>query len=744
MYERIVETTLEGVWLIDANSRTTFLNQSMATMLGYSRDELIGRSLFDLMDDEGRAIATANVERRKHGIAEAHEFVFRRKDGQPLWTRMTTNPLHDESGAYLGAVALVTDLTEAHLKEQERQRLWTILDQSLNEIYLFREHDLRFEYVNHGALTNLGSTLDEMRAWTPLDIKPHHTHESFRALVAPLVDGTRQKVVFETIHRRRDGSTYPVEVHLQLVPGADRLFVAIVNDATDRIQAQRELAASEARFRALIEHSLDLLVLADARGRFTFASPSVLPLLGYRPEEIVAFDPQDLVHPEDRERTFAALTALVAATHANVTEPIEFRVRHRDGSWRTLSANARNLLTNPSVGALVLNARDVTNEHRLEEQLQQAHRLESIGRLAGGVAHDFNNLLTTILASATFLEEEPSLSETSRDDVREIKRAGGRASELTNQLLAFARKRLIRPQSIALQQLLASQEKFLRRVIGEQVELTARVADDLWPIFADPSQLEQVIMNLAVNARDAMPDGGRLTIEARNIVLDDGFAGVHAEVKPGPYVQIIVSDTGEGIPAAVLPHIFEPFFTTKDVGAGTGLGLAMVYGIIRQSGGHVWVYSELGSGTTFKLYLPRAENASTIADAPPPTVTGGVERLLVVEDDEHVRRMLVRALKRGGYDVHAAETPLDGLAWARSQQGRFKMLITDVVMPGMSGKQLAAALAAEFPHIRTLYVSGYTENTIVHRGVLEDGVDFLAKPFSPTELLVHVREILDR
>ncbi len=743
LYEQIVETTSEGVWVIDANSCTTFVNQSMANMLGYTREELVGRSMFELMDDEGREIAAAAVERRKHGISEAHEFVFRRKDGQPLWTRMTTNPLTDSRGGYAGALALVIDITRDRRDAAERERLWRILDESLNEIYLFREHDLRFEYVNRGALTNLGFSLDEMLSRTPVDIKPTHTRASFATLITPLVDGRKSKLVFETIHRRRDGSTYPVEVHLQLVPGPERLFVAIINDITERREAERSVQASEARFRALIENSLDLLLLADASGRFTFASPSVLPMLGYTPEEFVQFDPSDLIHPDDRE---IAGGALATAHERDIIEKrIEFRVRHKDGSWRRLWSNARNLLGNPHVGALVLNSRDVTDERSLEEQLRQSQRLESIGRLAGGVAHDFNNMLTAILGSATFLEEDPNLSATSRDDVREIVQASRRASELTNQLLAFARKRMIRPQHLALGQIIAARELFLHRVLGEHIVHKTHLADEPWPVFADPAQLEQVIVNLAINARDAMKGGGQLTFEVQNVILDASFASMHPEVKPGPYVLLIVSDTGEGIPPEVMPHIFEPFFTTKPVGAGTGLGLATVYGIVRQSEGHIWVYSEPGVGTTFKIYLPRAVGPGLEVEVPAVAeVSGGSERLLVVEDDDTVRRMLVRTLESAGYEVHAAASGMDGLAWARRQRGQFQMLVTDVVMPGMGGRQLALELTAEFPHVRVLYVSGYTENTIVHRGVLEGGVDLLAKPFSPSDLQARVREILDR
>ncbi len=746
LYEQIVERTSEGVWVIDAASVTTFVNQSMADMLGYSREDLVGRPMFELMDDEGRRTATANVERRRQGISESHEFVFVRRDGSRLWSRLTTNVLHDAAGAYSGALALVTDLTAERQGAAERERLQEILDDSLNEIYMFRARDLRFEYANRGALANLGFSLDELRELTPLDIKPEHDHASFRALLQPLVDRHKARLSSVTLHRRKDGSTYPVEVHVQLVTGAgaEPAFLAIIDDITERRAAEHALRAAEARSLALLEHSLDLVVLADTAGKLVFASPSVFAILGYRPAEFLALDPIELVHPEDREAAATTFARALAGTAADV-ERVEFRMRHRDGSWRVLASRSRNLLADPDVGALVLTSRDVTPERRLEEQLQQSQRLESVGRLAGGVAHDFNNILTAILVCASFLVDSPRLTEAERRDVEEIKRAGERATQVTSQLLAFARRQVIRPRSLSLATIVAEQQRFLSRVLGEQIELVTELAADLWPIHADPTQLEQVIVNLAVNARDAMRDGGRLTIEATNVMLDASFAALHAEVEPGAYVMLAVSDTGKGIPADVLPHVFEPFFTTKAVGAGSGLGLATVYGIVRQVDGHIWVYSEPGTGTTFKICFRRAATPAVSAgELVGPTADGGSERLLVVEDDDVVRRVLVRALATAGYSVHAEPTPADGLAWARAHRGEFELLITDVVMPGMNGKQLAAALTAEIPGLRVLFVSGYTENTVVHRGVVDSGVAFLSKPFAPSELRARVRALLDR
>jgi PAS domain S-box-containing protein len=636
-------------------------------------------------------------------------------------------------------------------------RALRILDRSLNEIYVFSPDDLRFEYLNHGALRNLGYTLDEARALTPLDLKPEYTRDSFAALVAPLLAGTLDVQVFETVHRRKDGTTYPVEVHLRLVEdGGARSFVAIINDLTARHAAdaarraaEQERRAADARFRALIEQSLDLLLLSDERGRFVFASPSSERVLGYTPEELRALSPIDLVHPDDR----AAAAAAFARTQRG--EPggpdasggrVEFRVRAKDGAYRILSAHAQNLLHDPLIGAFVLNARDVTEERRLEQRLRQAERLESIGRLAGGVAHDFNNILTALFGGLSFLAEATEPDPALHAEVVDLQRAAQRAADLTQQLLAFARRSVLRPTSLDLAAVLADGERFLRRVLGEHIALSTLAPRDLWPIRVDRSQLDQVILNLTVNARDAMgARGGRLELEASNVWLDESFARAHAGAVPGPYVLLAVSDTGEGIPPEVLPHIFEPFVTTKANGEGTGLGLATVYGIVRQSGGYVSVYSEVGRGTTFRVYFPRAEGATEaerdrISGVPTP----GTGRVLVVDDDEGVRRMMQRTLERAGYAVHAAASPAEALAWLRASASPLDLLVTDVVLPGMNGRELADRVRADRPALRVLYTSGYTANVVVHDGVLESGVELLSKPFSPAALSARVAELLSR
>ncbi len=508
-----------------------------------------------------------------------------------------------------------------------------------------------------------------------------------------------------------------------------------------------ELAKREERFRALLENSGDAVILTDARGSPFYASASLSRIVGHQVADVVGTDPWPLLHPDDLPRMRRLFQEMLA--HPGRRFEHEMRARHADGSWRTLEVVSVNRLEEPGVAAIVANFRDITERRRIEAELKQtedqfrrSQKLEGIGRLAAGVAHDFNNMLTVMLSYTELLLADATFAQ-GHAELGQIKRAGERASELTRQLLAFGRQQVLLPQVVNLNAALSAIEPMLRRIIGEDIDLRLVGALDLWNVQVDPGQLEQVIVNLVVNARDAMPNGGVLTLETENVILDDAYAQAHLGVTPGPHAMLAVSDTGHGMNRETQECIFEPFFSTKEQGKGTGLGLAMVFGIVKQSGGSIWLYSEEGKGSTFKLYFPQvlATQASVRPSEAPRSTPRGTETVLLVEDDADVRAVTRTILSRLGYRVLEAASADAALLISEKTLGDIHLLLTDVVMPRMSGIELAAMLRARRPELRVLYVSGYTENGVTHHGALEGGA-FLQKPLTPGALARKVRDIL--
>ncbi|HXA98527.1 MAG TPA: response regulator [Candidatus Dormibacteraeota bacterium] len=551
-----------------------------------------------------------------------------------------------------------------------------------------------------------------------------------------LCSGTlSEEIAVEALRKGLDDYVLKDPQRLLRLPAAVRGAIA---HARQRAAAR----AAESRYEALFHGAPVGLVRSLPDGRMLAANAAAARIWGY-PDvaALLQVDARELyVDPEDRARLVAAVEG------SDAVQDFELRGRRGDGTlfWVNLGVRAEK-----DAGGRVLHyewsVADITERKRLESELRQAQKLEAIGQLAGGVAHDFNNLLTVITGRSHLALGQLPPDHAVRRHIDLIQTTAERAAALTRQLLAFSRKQVLELKVLDLNASVTGLASMLRRLIGENLEFAVVAAPGLGPVKADPSQLEQVIVNLAVNARDAMPQGGKLTIETANVELDEAYTRRHPGASAGRFVMLAISDTGHGMDAAVKARIFEPFFTTKEPGKGTGLGLATVFGIVKQSGGSIWVYSEPGQGTTFKVYLPRVEApVDRLAPASAPTLAPGSETILLVEDDDEVRALARETLDGNGYTVISAAAPTEALRLAGTHSGPIHLLVTDVVLPQLSGRGLAERLTPDHRDLRVLYMSGYTDDAVVRHGMLEEGTLFLQKPFTPYALLLKVREVLDQ
>jgi two-component system cell cycle sensor histidine kinase/response regulator CckA len=739
----------EGRYLRIAPTDPTFLYEASAQMIGKTLHEVFPKAEADLfLKHICRALAEGKPHRVEYYLQMA---------GAEVWFDGNVSPMSSDSVLWIARDITERKRAEAVLRETVRSKEEALaqLDTLLSSApigFAFYTPDLVYRRINKSLAAinglsveqHLGKTLREVLPEMSLVLEP---------LLQQVMDTGEPILDLEITGEPNPNSLqkhywllslYPVRIQGGELLGAG----VLVSDITERKQAEVALRDSEERYRLLFESNPQPMWVYDVETlAFLAVNKSAVHHYGYSPEEFLSMTIEDIRPAED----LPVFYDFVGRDPQGLERAGEWRHVTRDGSIIEVEITSHSLVFADRRAELIL-ANDVTERNRLEaallsseEQLRQSQKLEAIGQLAGGVAHDFNNLLTAINGYSALALRRVGPNHAISSYLEEIKKAGDRAANLTRQLLAFGRKQLLQPLAINLNDIVGDMIKLLKRLIGEHVQLVTVPGADLKQIKADPGQLEQVLVNLVVNARDAMPRGGTVTIETANTTLDGAYASKHVGVTPGQYVMLAVSDTGTGMDQDTRLRVFEPFFTTKEKGKGTGLGLSTVYGIVRQSGGNVWVYSELGKGTTFKVYLPQiedevAERATAKEDL---TRHRGTETVLLVEDEDMVRKLTIELLEESGYVVLEANGGEQAMELFTAHPERIDLLITDVVMPRMSGKEVADQLRNAHPETKVLFMSGYTDEAIVHHGIVDSHIAFIQKPFSENALTRKVREVLD-
>jgi len=772
----IIESLPDPTFVIDENKKVIAWNHAIEIMSGVSKADMLGQGnyayavplygrrrpiLIDFLDaPEGKW--DPQYQRLRDGSDKVYGewFLPTAYEGKGAHVWAVAAPLYRSDGTRWGAIEVMRDVSDRvetmeRLRESERKSR-AAFDLSFGFIGLLTPEGTVLD-ANRSALEFSGAQLAEILGqpfWeTPWCKHSPAMQERMRAAVRAAAGG--EMVQFEAALRFADDSIHTVDFTLKPVmdeAGKVALLIPEGRDITDYKRTEHALRESEEKFRTLFENAGDAIFLmqedlfidCNARALETFGCQTRDQIVGHSPYEL-----SPPFQPNGRESGEFAIEKIAAAMNG---QPQLFEWMHTKLDGTPFPAEVS--LNVVKLGATVLLqavVHDITErkraeaeQARLEDQLRQAQKMESIGRLAGGVAHDFNNHLTVIISHCRMILAQLDPQDPLAERIRQVLRAGDQSAQLTQQLLAFSRKQILQLKIFCPNEVVTDTVHMLDRIIGEDITLVAVLDPALGAIQADPGQISQVLMNLAINARDAMPNGGAITIETANVDLHEDYVERHSEIRPGAYVLITVSDNGTGMDKATLDRIFEPFFTTKSAGMGTGLGLATVYGIVQQSGGSIWAYSEPGQGTTFKIHFPRVNAQAEAASGPAVTleVVGGDETILVVEDHEDLRLLTVSILRGFGYHILCAANGAEALEEAGSYAGPIHLMITDVVMPGMTGRELAQQLAQIRPEMKVLFTSGYTSNVIVHQGVLDPGVSYLSKPFTPTLLAQKVRSIL--
>ncbi|HXN50113.1 MAG TPA: PAS domain S-box protein, partial [Bryobacteraceae bacterium] len=761
-FQSIIENTDAGYFRIGLDGCFKDVNPAWLRMYGFTRkEEAVGLHFSAVQKPDDLAAAEDVVARITRG--ESHgggEFSRMRRDGTVSYHTFSANPVFDGTRV-IGVEGFLLDISDRKMADQARQRSeerYSSLFDSVNEGIALHRLVLANGVPANYVLLDVNRRYEEI-----VGIKREHVANRLATEVYATPDApylTEYASVVKTGEPLRFETYFaPMDKHfvVSVARMGEQEFATIFFDVTEQKRTQEALQRAssaivhaERHYRLMFNSGSDAVLVHKLGedglpGRFSEVNDNACRQLGYSREELLRMRPVEIDAPEEHAKIAIRARALAAEGQV-LWEGVHIA---RDGQRIPVEVNT-HLVDLDGSKTIISCVRDITERKEaeaakasLEEQLRQAQKLESVGRLAGGVAHDFNNLLTVINGYSDFLLLRLSADDPSRRFAEEIKKAGERATSLTKQLLAFSRKQVIEPRVLDLGAVIAESVPMLERLIGEDIVLETHLDGLQGQVMADPDQLHQVLMNLAVNARDAMPDGGRLTIETGNVHLGRESTAVQSGGAPGRYILMAVSDTGQGMDQAVRQQIFEPFFTTKELGRGTGLGLSTVYGIVRQSGGWIDVWSEVGVGSSFNVYLPRIDACPVPeGDADAAHAQGGGETILVVEDQEAVRSFAKTCLEQYGYHVIDGADGEQALAAAKAHPGHIDLLLVDVVLPGMNGRELAERLKELRPSIKVLFVSGYTADVIAQRGVLERGVAFLHKPFTPGQLTAKVRDVL--
>ena len=781
-FRSLFENATEGIFQTTTDGRYLSVNPALARMCGFaSPSEMIstvqdlGRELY--ADPNVRNVFKQLIE--KYGSVKDFEYEVRRKDGAKIWISENAHVVRNPDGEILSYEGTIEDITARKRAELERQVTFEIihavnvtdnLDDLLRLIHialkkvLYAENCFIALYEPATGMFHFPFFVDQFdEAPPPQRVGRSCTAHVYRTGQAMLIPQRTFDLLAAEGKVELVGTPSPSWLGVPLRTPAATIGVLVVQHyedenayaereqeflasvggqialAIERKRSEEKVREGEARLRVLVEQLPAVLWTVDRDLRFASALGAGFARLKIKPDEIVGMSLLDYF--ETTDQTFLPIAA---HRRAVAGEPMTFHVEWKSGSYACHVEPLRD--SDGQVSGAICMSLDITDRKQLEEQLRQAQKMEAVGRLAGGIAHDFNNLLMVIQGYGDLLVERLPTGDPLRRNAEQIQMASQRATSLTRQLLAFSRKQMLAPKILNVQTVVADMEKILRRLIGEDIQLETSSAPDLGLVKADRSQIEQVILNLAVNARDAMPQGGRLTIETANVELDASYSHPPAVLSPGKYVMLAVTDNGCGMDAETQAHVFEPFFTTKEKGKGTGLGLATVYGVVKQSGGYVWVYSEPGRGTSFKIYLPRIAETAVPAgregksDMQVPQ--RGSETILLVEDEKGVRELAREYLTSSGYAVIEAEDGHTALELAAMHVGPIHLLLTDVVMPGISGRELAERVGQIRPGIKIIYMSGYTDQAVVHHGILDNDAILLQKPFTLMTLAGKLREML--